>query len=79
MSTFTLPEANAVVVLTRTLQGLHNIAHQRPYTPAEVTAACEVLARPASQRLLLSVPVNPTAITQTLDHLADIDDAEDDR
>lgn len=69
-----LDQANAAVVVTRVLQGLHKPHGRGPYSPDDVLAACETLAAAASKRLLLTIPVSRPAVVQTLDHLAELDD-----
>lgn len=72
MSTFT--ETHATVTLLRVMQGLRHPNGERPYTVDEVTAAADRLAARASKPLLLTITVSRSALVQTLDHLAELDD-----
>ena len=69
-------ESNDTVTLLRVLQGLHKPAGG-PYTPDEVVAASQRLGERAGKALLLTVPVSRSAVVQTLDHLAELDDEAD--
>jgi hypothetical protein len=66
-------EATDVVNVLRVLQGLRKY-DGKPYTPDEVVEACESLAARASKPLLSTISVSRSAIVQTLDHLAELDD-----
>lgn len=70
-----ITESTAAVTLLRILQGLRKF-DGTPYTPDEVLEAADLLAARAGKALLGTVPVSRSAIVQTLDHLADLDDDE---
>jgi hypothetical protein len=71
-----ITESAHTVTLLRVIQGLRKY-DGTPYHPDEVVDACDALALRAGKALLSTVNVSRSAIVQTLDHLAELDDDED--